>query len=544
MWCYTLFPVILNMTLTASLVILLVSIARLLLRRAPRVISYALWLVVLFRLLCPVSFSSPLSVFHAMAVPVSEEGALEFIPDDIVHRPDPEVTLPVPGVSEWINDRLPQGEEQTVADPLEAPMALATLVWLTGMGGMVLWGLFSLLRLRRRLTGAVRLEGRVWLADGIATPFVLGLFRPKIYLPSGLAEGERGYILLHERIHIRRLDHVTRLLAFAALCLHWFNPLVWLAFFLSGRDMELSCDEAVLRRAGTDIRADYSASLLRLSTGRRFLPASPLAFGEGNPGERIRSALRYKRPAFWVVLVSVIAAAGLAFILLANSDVHGQYLHLATATLTTETDFPAYDTFSFQLEPGQSAEYGQPLDIGEGEQLLYSITWSRSSLYVELGLRGEDGTEYAVSLRGGSEQNLLDDLPAGTYTLFVRSSEDNLQWEDTTTESLTVTGAATFRVTGTPLAHDLSQDGPLSVDSMELWDWELTTNSEKLSVTVEPAETGVVVSLYDWGDRSEPIRTARISGVRGSCTFDGLSGAHTYAVAVTGSVNAPVLVTD
>ena len=306
--------------------------------------------------------------------------------------------------------------------------------------------------------------------------------------------------------------------------------------------MELSCDQAVLRRAKTDIRADYSASLLRLSARRRLLPAAPLAFCEGDAGVRIRAALHYRRPALWAAVGSVLLATGLAFVLLANSDVHGQYLHLATATLTTEADFPAYDTFSFQLEPGQSTEYAQTLDIKEGKGLSYGVSWSRSGLYVELGLRGEDGAEYAVTLRGGGGQGLLDGIPAGTYTLFVRSSADNLQWANTTTEPLTVTGAAAFRITGTPAAHDLAEQGPLLADAMELWDWELTTNSEQLTVTVEPAETGVVVSLYDWEDRTQPIRTARISGVQGSCTFDGLSASHTYAVAVTGAVDAPVLI--
>ena len=130
------------------------------------------------------------------------------------------------------------------ADPLEAPMAIATIVWLTGAAAMVLYGAVSLVRLRQRLVGAVPLERGVYLADHIDTPFVLGLFRPKIYLPSALPEGERGYILLHERHHIRRLDHAVKLLAFLALCIHWFNPLVWLMFVLLGRDMEMSCDEA------------------------------------------------------------------------------------------------------------------------------------------------------------------------------------------------------------------------------------------------------------------------------------------------------------
>ncbi|MHA5218766.1 M56 family metallopeptidase [Dysosmobacter sp. Phy] len=195
------------------------------------------------------------------------------------------------------------------ADPLEAPMAIATIVWLTGAAAMVLYGAVSLVRLRQRLVGAVPLERGVYLADHIDTPFVLGLFRPKIYLPSALPEGERGYILLHERNHIRRLDHAVKLLAFLALCIHWFNPLVWLMFVLLGRDMEMSCDEAVMRKLGEAVRADYSASLLRLATGRKIIAGAPLAFGEGDTRDRVVNVLKWKRPRLWAVLAGAVVCA-------------------------------------------------------------------------------------------------------------------------------------------------------------------------------------------------------------------------------------------
>ena len=226
---YELLPIILNMTLTASVVILFVLLYRLLMRKAPRIFSYVLWLVVLFRLLCPVSLTADFSLMGLLDTPVTEvtthTSAAAYVPQDVVHDPAPAVDLPVPGVGEVVTDALPQGEEQMVADPLEAPMAIATMVWMTGAAAMAVWGVVSLVRLRRRLVGAVPLEKGVYLADHIDTPFVLGLIRPKIYLPSALPEEERGYILLHERRHIRRLDHVVKLLAFLALCIHWFNPL-------------------------------------------------------------------------------------------------------------------------------------------------------------------------------------------------------------------------------------------------------------------------------------------------------------------------------
>ena len=310
---YELLPVILNMTLTASVVIVLVLLARLALRRAPRICSYALWLVVLFRLLCPVTISAPVSLMGLLDTPVTEvtahTSAAAYVPRDVVHDPTPTVELPVPGVGEAVTDALPQGEEQTAADPLEAPVAIATLIWMAGTAAMGFYGVVSLVRLRRRLVGAVPLERGVYLADHIDTPFVLGLFRPKIYLPSALPEGERGYILLHERHHIRRLDHAVKLLAFLALCVHWFNPLVWLMFVLLGRDMEMSCDEAVMRKLGEDVRADYSASLLRLATGRKIIAGAPLAFGEGDTRDRVVNVLKWKQPRLWAVLAGAAVCA-------------------------------------------------------------------------------------------------------------------------------------------------------------------------------------------------------------------------------------------
>lgn len=310
---YECLPVILNMSLTAGVVILFVLLMRLLLRKAPKILSYALWLVVLFRLLCPVSLTAEFSLLQVVDPPLEavtdHTSAVSYVPRDVVHNPTPAVELPLPGVGEAITGALPQEEEQTVADPLEAPMAIATIVWLMGVAALAGYGVVSLIRLRRRLVGAVPLEKQVYLADHIDTPFVLGLVRAKIYLPSALPERERGYILLHERHHIRRLDHVVKLVAFLALCIHWFNPLVWLAFTLLGKDMEMSCDEAVMKKLGEDVRADYSASLLSLSTGRRIIAGAPLAFGEGDPRDRVKNVLAWRRPRLWAVLAGGAACA-------------------------------------------------------------------------------------------------------------------------------------------------------------------------------------------------------------------------------------------
>lgn len=314
---YELLPIVFNMSVTASVAILFVLLARLLLKRAPKIFSYALWAVVLFRLLCPVSITTGFSLLGLFDAPVTETTthttAVEYIPQDVVHTPAPEVKLPVPGVNQSVNEALPLGDEQTAADPLEAPVALATLVWLAGIGVLAAYSVVSLLRLRRKLIGALPLRDNIYLADYIDSPFVMGIFRPKIYLPSSLTEQEQGYIILHEQHHIRRGDHIIKALAFFALCIHWFNPMVWVAFVLSSKDMEMSCDEAVVRKLGEGIRADYSASLLSLATGRRIIAGTPLAFGEGDTKSRIKNLLNWKRakPAmvFLALALVVLVAA-------------------------------------------------------------------------------------------------------------------------------------------------------------------------------------------------------------------------------------------
>lgn len=317
------FSTVLNMSLTACFVILAVLCVRFLLRKAPRRFSYALWAVVLFRLLCPITLESPLSLLptarplaaveqavrpNAPSIP----GVWDYTPNHVPNAaPKPVTADPVPALT--VPDGTPTvpNSTQTTAPsstPAKStdPVAVAAAVWLCGVAAMAAYSALSLLRLRRRLVGAVPERDGVWIADHISTPFVLGLVRPRIYLPSALGEGERDYILLHERTHIRRGDHIVKALAFAALAVHWFNPLVWLAFRLAGRDMEMSCDEAVLRRMDRDVRADYSSSLLRLSAGKR-LPTGPLAFGDGDPQSRIKNVMNYKKPALWVVALALAA---------------------------------------------------------------------------------------------------------------------------------------------------------------------------------------------------------------------------------------------
>ena len=286
------FERVLNMSLTGSIVIAVVLLARLLLRRAPKIYSYMLWAVVLFRLLCPISLSAGLSVLKPLPVTTSQGLST------VTYRPV-EPVIPASGEIGQ-EDARPEPAETVKAETGLQAMTLAAAVWLTVGGALAGCSLVQYIVLRRKLREAAPYRGEVYLSDSIATPFVMGVIAPKIYLPSDTPIAERRFIIAHERHHLHRGDPLWKLLGYLALCVHWFNPLVWLAFFLGGKDMEMSCDEAVLNRLGEDIRADYSQALLRLATHKRLIAGMPLAFGEGETKGRVRNMARWRRPKVWV----------------------------------------------------------------------------------------------------------------------------------------------------------------------------------------------------------------------------------------------------
>lgn len=315
----TVFSTVLNMSITASIAILVILLARIMLKRAPKIFSYALWAVVLFRLLCPVSLTSGFSLMGLFQASTTETGRIEYLSLDESHieRPENTVDVPTSDLSQATDNRI-ERSEIAVAGSVDVLVSIASIVWIFGVGVMLTFNLLQLIRLRHQLTVAIPLHDNIYLADYIPTPFVMGLIHPKIYLPSAMSEAEHSYIIQHEKYHIRRCDHVIKLLAFAAVCVHWFNPLVWLAFALSSKDMEMSCDEAVMRQMDRDIRAEYSSSLLQFSTGKRAVAGTPLAFGEGDTKERIENIMKYKKPTMMMVVLAVIVCVGLTACLSSN----------------------------------------------------------------------------------------------------------------------------------------------------------------------------------------------------------------------------------
>ncbi|MBC8571396.1 M56 family metallopeptidase [Zongyangia hominis] len=305
---------ILNMAFTASFVILLVMVARLFLKRAPKIYSYALWSVVLFRLTCPFSFESVLSLLPTRAKP---------IPVDIMQAQAPRIDTGIRVLDRVVNPVLPAPAATASVNPMQVWIWTGAVIWLTGIAVLFGYSLWKFFRMRSVLKGATLESGNVYLLPGLDTPFVVGLFRPKIYLPTGLTEVERRYILLHERAHIHRGDHVVKFVSFLLVCAYWFHPLVWAAFFLSGKDMEMSCDENVIKRLGSEAKRGYSSTLLSMATGRRVIGGTPLAFGEGDTKGRIKNVLRYKKPAFWVALIALLVVAGICVGLLTNPKEKG-----------------------------------------------------------------------------------------------------------------------------------------------------------------------------------------------------------------------------
>jgi beta-lactamase regulating signal transducer with metallopeptidase domain len=303
---------ILNMSLSASCVALIVILVRLLLRKAPKIYSYALWAVVFFRLVCPFSIQLPVS-----AVPVQPRT----IPHDIVYSESPSIQSGMPAVDHAVNtaieSSLPPASSINSVNPVQIVLEIGAYLWLAGVLALLLYGVISYLRLKKRIMTAIRVSDNIYETDLIKTPFVLGFVHPRIYIPTGLGEKALEYVIAHERTHIGRLDYLIKPLAFLVTCAHWFNPIVWVSCALMARDMELSADESVMKRYASDIRGAYSHSLLALSVKKSGL-LSPLAFGETGVKARVKNVLHYKKPAFWISVAAAVAVAAVSLSLLAS----------------------------------------------------------------------------------------------------------------------------------------------------------------------------------------------------------------------------------
>ena len=340
---------IINMSITSSYVILFVICVRFLLKKAPKIFSYALWSIVLFRLIFPFSFQS---IFSLISINTKT------IPPDIIYRQAPVIHSGIRVIDGVINNSLPAPAVGVSVNPMQVWVRLGQTIWLIGIGILILYSIITTIRLSRRLKSARLISHNIFETDSIKIPFVFGIFSPKIYLPLGLSTAEKSYIIKHEEIHIKRFDHIIKPIAFLILSIHWFNPLVWLAFFLMSKDMELSCDENVIKEMGNEIKKDYSNSLLSLSIDRRTLGGCPLAFGENNTKGRIKNILNYKKPKNLVIVIGIIVLIAAGMGLLSNPKVKETETSIPEVTDGLTVEDYANQFIQEEIANYENAEWG------------------------------------------------------------------------------------------------------------------------------------------------------------------------------------------
>ena len=302
---------LLNMSITASWLVLAVIVLRLLLKKAPKSIAVIMWALVAVRLVCPFSFESVLSLIPSA----------ETIPSYTIYSDTPTIQSGISTINQAVNPVIAQSFEpyNNVGINLVPIITYnASIVWIVGISLMLAYTIISYLVIYKKVREAAHFKGNIWMCDRIDTPFILGVFKPRIYLPSNINEQDIQYVLAHEQAHLKRYDHIWKPLGFLLLTIYWFNPFLWIAYILLCRDIELACDEKVLGTLGHAIKKPYSNALINCSVPRKVIAACPLAFGEIGIKSRIKSVLNYKKPAFWVIVVAITASIILAVCFLTN----------------------------------------------------------------------------------------------------------------------------------------------------------------------------------------------------------------------------------
>ncbi len=310
-----LFLKILNMSISAGWVVLAVIVLRFVLKKAPKWVNVLLWGMVAVRLICPVSLESVFSLIPSA----------ETIPEEVISGPSFEIQTGVPAVDTRVNDYLGDRYFEGVTVPVNngvQVMSVLSVFWLAGMAVLLLYAAISYLRLHRKVETAVLLRDNIFQSEAVESPFVLGIIKPRIFLPFKIEGNDLEYVVAHEQAHIRRKDHWWKPFGFLLLIVYWFHPLLWLAYVLLCRDIELACDEKVIKTLNSEEKADYSRALLVCSIGngrhRRMISACPLAFGEVGVKERVKSVLHYKKPGFWVILLTIVVCIIVAVCFLTN----------------------------------------------------------------------------------------------------------------------------------------------------------------------------------------------------------------------------------
>lgn len=306
-----LFLKIINMSISASWLVLAVLLLRLVLKKAPKWVNVLLWGIVAVRLLCPFSFESALSLIPSA----------ETIPMNIEMVATPAIDSGISAINSVINPVISASftpNPAASANPLQIWIPLASVLWAAGIAVMLLYTAISYWHLHRKVDTAVRCKDNIFQSEYVSSPFVLGIIKPRIYLPFKLDGQDLEHVVAHEQAHLRRKDHWWKPLGFLLLTIHWFNPLMWLAYVFLCRDIELACDEKVIKELDNEQRADYTQALVACSVNRRMIAACPLAFGEVGVKARVKSVMNYKKPAFWIIVLAVIACVVVAVFFLTD----------------------------------------------------------------------------------------------------------------------------------------------------------------------------------------------------------------------------------
>lgn len=351
-----LFLKIINMSISASWLVLVVLILRFVLKKAPKWVNILLWGIVAIRLICPFSFESALSLIPSA----------ETFPEKVISGPSFDVQTGITPVDNRINDYLGDRYFEGVTVPANNGnniMTILTIVWTIGILLLVAYTVISYWRLRRKVDTAVRYKDNIFQSENVKSPFVLGIIKPRIYLPFNMNGQDLEHVVAHEQAHIHRKDHWWKPFGFLLLTIHWFNPLVWLAYVLLCRDIELACDEKVIKELGNEQRADYTQALVACSVNRRMIAACPLAFGEVGVKDRVKSVMNYKKPAFWGVVLAVIVCVFVAVCFLTNP-----------VTKNNGTDGTVTEWFDY-LEPPDEMVWDGRLEINLPEFPGVTFRW-------------------------------------------------------------------------------------------------------------------------------------------------------------------------
>ncbi|MBQ8869136.1 MAG: hypothetical protein IJ027_05400 [Oscillospiraceae bacterium] len=300
-----------NLSITASWLVLAVVVLRLVFKKAPKFIHCIMWALVGIRLVLPFSIESIFSLIPSA----------QTIPDELLTENSFDINTGINFVDDRVNDYLGSHYYEGVTVPANNGydiMSILAVIWLAGIAVMLVYTLVSYLRIYKRVSASICVKENVFICDDIDTPFILGVFRPRIYLPSSMSEADAEYVIAHEKAHLKRLDHLWKPLGFLILAVYWFNPVLWLAYFLLCRDIEFACDEKVIGSLGAEVKKPYSDALINCSVPRKMLAACPLAFGETSVKSRIKSVLSFKKPAVWIIIASILAVSVAAVCLLTN----------------------------------------------------------------------------------------------------------------------------------------------------------------------------------------------------------------------------------